>query len=218
MVTHLVRIQMFAVCFALAAALARAQQPSDPRVAVMLSGGLASLSDAVGAQCGNRGNGGGGGGPEFGLAVLSRIHRWLAVEADTRALKQLSVGCYAVGFQVDTTYARDLRRDPAASSTIRVALETPPGVPLFRATLGGGVIWGVRPIPLGVFSAAWSTRGQGTRFFAEVERQQIRVHAVERHHGWASQTPDVNVPIVIYPTSHTVRLGFEIPVSDVRRR
>jgi hypothetical protein len=62
-------------------------------------------------------------------------------------------------------------------------------------------------------NAGWSTRGDGKRFFAEMERAQTRLHANERHN---LATPSFTQPIVLHPVVYTVRAGIEIPFRSTR--
>jgi hypothetical protein len=148
--------------------------------------------------------------------LLFRVRRWMVIHADTRVAHQLPFGCYLVGVPVDTSFAQGLHHDPFATSTLRGGVETPPGLPLFRATAGVGVAWGSQPLPLGVLAIAWSTRGEGMRFLIEGERAQTRVRAQEVHHNWATHEPDVARSIVLYPVVHTLRIGFEWPLRSKR--
>ena len=184
---------------------------------IVVTGGLTALPDALSSQCGGASHGGGGGGgPEAGVALLLRWRRWLVVHVDTRVANQLPIGCAGFGVPVDTAFAADLRRDPFGTSTLRIGVETPPGLPLFRLTTGAGVAWGSRPLPLGVLAVAWSTRGPHARFLIEAERAPARVRAREVHHDWANHQPDVSRPILFYPAARTVRIGVEWPLGSPR--
>ncbi len=171
--------------------------------------GLSALPDAFGAQCGSNFNGGGGGGAELGLSILRRLGYHLAVQADTRLTGNLGLtGCKLSLPPVDTSYAKSLSRNFFATSTIRIAAETPQSLPLFRLTAGTGLAWASPTLPIGVVSLAWSTRGENTRFFVEFERLQARIHAEEQHHNFGAASPPYSRPIVMYPVEHTLRFGL----------
>ena len=119
-----------------------AQEALDRRVGLALSAGVATIPGALGAQCGRNG-GGGGMGVEASGAVVVRPWRWVVAQADARAVPRLVGGdCTLVLYAVDTSYAPSDRRDPLATSTLRVGVETPQGMPLVRATAGIGMVWG----------------------------------------------------------------------------
>jgi hypothetical protein len=190
-----------------------AQGSRDARASVVLAGGIAQLPDAFSKQCGTAGNGAGtDGGLEAGAGLLFRL-RWLVVLADSRLATELPIpsGCYLALPAVDTSYSR--RGSPFVTSTVRVGVETPRGAPLVRLAVGSGVVWGGPPLPLAVFTAGWSTRGPGKRFFADFERAQTRLSATEAHNFPA---PSFTQPIVLRPVVHTVRAGIEIPLRSTR--
>lgn len=97
---------------------------------------------------------------------------------------------------------------------MRLGVELPPGLPLFRVTAGAGVAWGGQPLPLGVLALGWSTRGRGARFLMEAERAYTRMRAQERHRDFANSQVNVLRPIVIHPAYHTVRVGLELPLGS----
>lgn len=172
--------------------------------------GASALPDAFGAQCGSNINGGGGGGVELGVSALRRLGHLLAVQADTRLTGNLGLtGCKLSLPAIDTSYSRSLSRNVFATSTIRIAAETPQSLPLFRLTAGTGLAWASPTLPVGVVSLAWSTRGENRRFFIEFEHLQARIDAQERHNlGSVSGQQPYSRPIVIYPIEHTFRLGM----------
>jgi len=189
-------------------------QPRDRNLGIVLTGGVSSLPDGLSSQCGSAVNGGGGGGPEGSAALLLRLRHWITVQLDTRVVMQLSFGCYLVGVPVDTVYPPTFRRDPLVTSTVRVGVETPSGLPLFRVSAGAGVVWGGQPLPVGVFALGWSTRGPRLRFLIEAERAYTRLRAQEVHHDFLYSQADVSRPIVLHPGYHTVRSGVELPAGS----
>jgi hypothetical protein len=191
-----------------------AQTSREANFGIVFTGGIAALPDGLSSQCGSHVNGGGGGGPEGGAALLLRLRRWIVLQMDTRVVKQLEFGCYLVGVPVDTAYPATFRRDPLATTTARLGIETPAGFPLLRASVGAGVAWGGQPLPLGVLAIAWSTRGPRARFLIEAERAQTRVRAEERHHDFTNSAVDLSRSIVLRPVYHTVRIGVELPLGS----
>lgn len=206
---------MKTVLFALVAALvvcanvAEAQKGRDRRAAIAITGGLTSIPDELGAQCGR--NGGDGGGPEANGALVIRPWRLLVVQGDLRAAVRVAPsGCTLIGFNVDTTYNAEDRRDLFATSTVQVGIETPANLPLLRATAGMGVLWGGPMRPVAVVGVAAGTRGQNMRLLLTVERMQSRVDATE---VVGFPRLDANSrPIVVRPSWYAVRVGVEVPL------
>jgi hypothetical protein len=187
-----------------------AQEARDPRVGLALSGGVATVPDALGAQCGRNG-GGSGGGLEASGAVIVRPWRWLVVQGDARTVPALAPsGCTLVRYQIDTSYAGSGRRAPLTTSTLRVGLETPRGLPLLRATAGVGSVWGAPTLPITVLGVAAGTRGRYVRFLVEAERLRTRAQAEEVRTDFGH--PERRRPIVVHPVWHAVRLGVEVPL------
>jgi hypothetical protein len=206
---HMLRKLILASTFVFGATPSLRAQRADARATeVGIAVGGSAMPDAISAQCGSRINGDGAPGGEVGLSVLHRVGGHVALQADTRFTTPLMGGCYLVLPAVDTSYAESLSRSPLTTSTVRVAAETPPSLPLFRLTAGAGVAWGSPRLPLGVVALAWSTRGEHRRFFVEFERMQTRVHAEERHHLPPAGQQPFTRGIVLYPVEHTLRLGF----------
>ena len=186
-----------------------AQEVRDPRVGLALSGGVATIPGALAGQCGQNG-GGGGEGVEASGAIVLRPWRWVVAQVDARAVPRLVGGdCTAMLFRIDTSYAARDRRDPLATSTVRLGVETPQGMPLVRATAGIGLVWGSPALPVTMFGIAVGTRGRRVRFVAEVERLRTRVHAEEVLNDFQ---PGRRRPIDVYPVWHSVRLGVEVPL------
>ena len=187
-----------------------AQDARDPRVGLALSGGVATIPGAFGAQCGRNG-GGGGVGVEASGAVVARPWRWVIAQADARAVPRLVGGdCTLVLYSIDTAYAVSDRRNPLATSTLRVGVETPQGMPLVRATAGIGRVWGSPTLPVTIFGIAVGTRGRHVRFVVEAERFRTRVHAEEVLNDF--QQPGRRRPIAVHPVWHSVRFGVEVPL------
>src|SRR5262245_28518121 len=194
-----------------------AQRPRDARASLVFAGGVAQLPDALSRQCGTAINGAGAdSGPEVGAGFFFRPLRWMVVLADTRMATRFPIptGCYLVGPPVDTNFSRQVSL--FATSTLRVGVEAPLGetslgAPLVRLSVGSGFVWGSPLLPLTVLNAGWSTRGEGKRFFAEIERAQTRLRATEVHNF---PTPGFTQPIVLHPVVYTVRAGIEIPLRS----
>jgi hypothetical protein len=190
---------------------AGAQPARDARISLALSGGVASVPDALGEQCGR--NGGGSGGLEASGAVLFRPWRWTVLQADVRsAHRAFPSGCTLVGYPIDTAYAVTGRRMPLNTSTFRAGVETPLGLPLVRATAGIGRVWGSPALPVTMFGVAVGTRGKHVRVVLEAERLRARVKAEEVHNDFTFGAVVQRIPIVVHPVWHSARLGVEIPL------
>lgn len=197
--------------FLVFANVAGAQQTRDRRVALAVTGGLTSIPDGLGAQCGRNARGNSGGGPEGSAAVVVRPWRLMVVQGDLRVAKHMvPTGCDLIGFDLDTTYNADDRRDPFVTSTVQVGIETPANWPLLRATAGMGVLWGssMRTVP--VVGVAAGTRGQNLRLLVTAERMQTRVNATEVI-GFPRLSASSR-PIVVRPSWYAVRVGVEMPL------
>jgi hypothetical protein len=197
-------------------ASSRAQATATDRIGVALTAGGSALPDALGTQCGSHVNAGGIGALEISAAALVRRRRWLVLQADTRALGPIPVGtgCAAVLPAVDTAYSAGSPHGAFITSTMRVGVETPPNLPVFRATAGAGVVWGRHPLPVEVLAVGLGSRGERGRFLIEVERAQARVHADTRYNTGARAGE--RVPIVMHPSWVSVRLGIELPLATGR--
>jgi hypothetical protein len=187
-----------------AASRTHAQQVTSADRATVFAVGMAALPDALTSQCGNSFNGGGSLGVELGGSYVRRMKRPLVMHVDTRLVTMMSFGCGAVGVPVDTSYAVTARHNPLLTSAVRLGWENSSSG--LRASAGVGVAWGKQPLPMAVLSLGWSATGPGTRFFAELERAQTRVRALET-------TRSSSRSIVLYPAYHTVRFGAEMPIN-----
>lgn len=193
---------------------AGAQEVQVPRVGLVLSGGGVTIPDALGAQCGRNG-GGNAAGLEVSGAVVVRPWRWVVLQADARAAAGLPLtGCNAVLFSFDTSYASIGQREPLATSTFRVGVETPRTLPLLRMTAGIGRVWGSPALPLTVFGLATGTRGRRMRVVLELEQMRARVDAEEVTNDF--ETVERRRPIVVRPVWYSVRFGVEIPLARQR--
>ena len=165
---------------------AQRTQAVDPhRWAVGLAVDVGQVPDALSLECGGTSDAvpsiGGG------VAFLFRARQWLVVEADTRVNAIPSgIGCgerapvptpvgpnEAVG-----AVTRDWHRvptPPLLRSAMRVGVETPPGLPLVRATVGSGLFWANTLTPFETAAMGIGTRGRWARLYAELETNISRV-------------------------------------------
>ena len=199
------------------------------RRALFLSVEGAAVPDPFSTRCG-RGSGDGlGWGP--GAALLVRPQPWLILQGDARVVMATvdNFGCYAdlPIVQIDSnTYETRPGADfpgspgyPFATTALRVGFETQPGVPLVRATVGGGFAWGRRPAPIGLMTLGIGSRGPGKRFYLEFERLATRVNATERRSRMrVGPTGSVDlgtsvVPVVIHASGGALRAGIEVPLA-----
>ncbi len=108
---------------------------------------------------------------------------------------------------------------PLVRTLLRAGLETPARLgPIFRASVGGGFIWGSRPAPVAAGSIALSSGGEGKRAFVELEHDVTRVREAESRFRYRQdstvQTP-LGTSVVterIHPTWTTLRVGLELPL------
>lgn len=208
-----------------------AQQPDDPhRWAAALSADVGTLPAAFSTQCGSQIPAYGG-----GLTVLVRPHRWLVVAADTRVSAYPDVfGCSLVlpvpvlvgpneyENWAEKQYASGVGARPLVRSALHVGVETPPGFPLLRATVGGGAIWTGRRIPYGSLAVGGGSRGRGARFYWEVETSVVSLRVHEDHtrfridSGVPTQLPPRTVSYVDHPNWTALHLGIELPLASKR--
>ena len=200
----------------------------DPhRWAAGVSLDVGSIPDAFATQCGS------GTTPAYGggLSVLVRPRRWLIVAADTRVstFPDVGFGCslnLPAPVQVgpneyenwaDKEYPKGVPRTPLYQSVLHVGVETPPGSPLFRATVGGGVIWTGRRTPMGTMAIGGGSRGGGARFYWELETSVCRVDVREEHTRFrfdsntTTPLPSRIVSYVEHPRWTLLHLGLERP-------
>lgn len=217
-----------AVAVPLFPADAQREAPSPYRHGVLLTLGFGTLPDAFTSRCGREGSGSAG--PGLGAAVLARLPRGLVVQGDAHAvLDAIDMGCDAIlhvrnlGPGLYETLPGAVVEDgtptvPLARTTLRVGLETPPSLPLLRATVGGGAIWTGGMAPIAVATLGAGTRGRVQRYYAELEAAVTRVRATERRERHqADATGDrivgvTTVPLVLRPVWLTLNVGVEIPL------
>jgi hypothetical protein len=227
---------MSAVGFSLTLAAPCASQApagsTDPhRHAIAVSADVGTIPTVFGGgQCGNDGY---THTPELGLGVsaLDRPRSIVFFGAELRASTVPNVfGCKAFargpvevapgvwenrpGFFASP----GTPHSPLVRTLLRAGLETPARAgPIFRASVGGGVIWSSRPAPVAAGSIALSSGGEGKRAFVELEHDITRVRQAESRFRYRQdstvQTP-LGTSVVterIHPTWTTLRLGLELP-------
>lgn len=192
-----------------------------------------TLPDELSLQCRSVG----GGIPSIGGGITGffRPGRWFILAADTRASAVPgSIGCamnlpapVRVGpneleVRSGLLYPEGTPTPPLIRSAFRVGLETPPGWPLLRATLGSGFIWSSNSIPFGSAAFGVGSRGRGVRFYAELERSVSRMRVREdymrmRTDSSSSQlVPARTVSTLLHPRWTTVHVGVEFPLTPNR--
>jgi hypothetical protein len=215
----------------LAAPPLRAQTaPADPyRRALDLSLGVGPLPDAFTSQCGKTNLGGAGAGLGAGLVFRPRRGVILRADGDVTA-EPIGSGCDLLIQLVEVepgvfesrpgvSYPAGTPSAPLARTLLRAGIETPPGRLPLRATVGGGVVWGRRSLPLGAITLGTGTRGRRWRLNAELEHAVSRTSAEERRQRMRA-TPggftDLGTTVlrrVRYPRWTTLRLGVELPLA-----
>ncbi|HEY0930752.1 MAG TPA: hypothetical protein VGE27_12600 [Gemmatimonas sp.] len=188
-----------------------AQETARRRVGLGLTGAVTTLPDVFVSQCGV-GNTGGGAGIAGAGALLFRPWNWIAMQADVSAtLPTIKAGCVGLVSAVRIDYDHKDFIDPVFLSTARIGLETPPGLPLVRATIGAGYVLGGTQPPLTVWGFATGTRGQGKRLLIEWDRFRTRVNAAEvRSNGLVDTS---STPMVVRPRWSALRIGVELPLK-----
>lgn len=216
----------------LVAALAEraSAQSSDPhRHAFAVSADVGGFPDAFSTHCGEDSDHAGGFGA--GVTAIDRPRPSVIVEGELRAswmpdvfgckanlrIDEVSPGVYESrpGFQpIPGTPSLALVR-----TLVRAGLESPSDIsPIVRAMIGGGVIWGGHPAPLGSFTVAVMSSNRGTRVFGELEYDVSRARETETRNVFRAdstgQTPlGTNVvERVAHPTWVTLRIGVEAPI------
>jgi len=162
-----------------------------------------------------------------GVSAIERPRSAVFLEGELRATMkgQLPNGCdvvvvytpapgvsSALGFQpVSGTPVMPLVR-----TLVHGGFETPRDLApvIVRVTLGVGMIWNRHPAPIGALTLGVSSRGPGTRFYAELERDVTRVRESELlfRSDTMSATPVGSVNQVAHPVWTTLRLGLEWPL------
>lgn len=188
-----------------------AQNAGRRRVGLGLSGGLSTLPDAFVSQCGVPKNGGGAG--VLGAAsFLFRPWGWITTQADLSAtVITMPSSCLGLVSRVRVGYDRRDLQNPTFLSTVRIGLETPPRLPLLRATIGTGRVLGGTQPSLMVWGIATGTRGPRARLLIEWDQYRARVNAEEvRSNG---QVDTSRTPMVVRPRWSALRVGVELPIT-----
>lgn len=205
-----------------------AQQPmggatsTDPhRHALLLMADVGTVPDVFSSRCANRGASGAYGG---GLSALFRHGSMLVLQGDLRATGSIPLpgGCNVAlivppGATKDDLYPKSIPRTPLLRSAVALGLETPPGYPLVRATLGGGMIVAPARAFYRTTAIGVGTRSKGARFYAEFETSVSRARrGVVRFVPLGDSASIVLVPTVEHPRWSAVRAGVELPIARAR--
>ena len=216
----------------LAAALAASAsaQSSDPhRHAFAVSGDVGGFPDAFSTRCGDGSDHPGGFGA--GITAIDRPRPSLIVEGELRASWMPDVfGCKAnlrveevgPGVYESRPGLQPIPGTPGLKlvrTLVRAGLESPSDVsPIVRAMIGGGVIWGGHPAPLGSLTVAVMSSNRGMRTFGELEYDISRARETETRNVFrvdsTGETPLGThvVERVAHPTWVTLRIGVEAPI------
>lgn len=176
------------------------------------------LPDALTTGCGWRTIPSVGG----GVTLSFRPIRWLLVQGDTRAsAKPPGEPCAravvpAAGTSRTIEFPDNAPNLPLARSALRVGIETPPGQPLVRATIGGGAIWAGRATPFWSTTIGAGTRGDVARFVAqlEVSGTRVRVREVTTESSQLALAVVTTRSVALHPVWASVRLGLELPIGQ----
>jgi len=196
--------------------------PESHRWAVGVSGDVGSISKVFDAACGSGNEGSDG----YSGSLLFRPNRWLVLEGAVRRQHVLgNYGCdlvlpiYQIGpneYETrDSTFTAP--RAPLTETFLRAGFETPETMPLIRASLGAGEVWHSR-IPVGSFAVGMGTRGGGARLYVELETFVSRLHALENHHPFATDSAgstalgSYSVARTLHPRWSTLHVGIELPL------
>jgi hypothetical protein len=167
-----------------------------------------------------------------GLGLLFRPGRWLVAGADTRlSISPVGLGCkltipapVRIGPNEYENYSpkgypNGAPADPLVRSALHIGVETPPGSPLLRATVGIGVTWASDRTPFGTVAIGGGSRGRGARFYWGLETSVCRVNVTETHTRFRSDSntmtplPSRIVSYVDHPRWTMLHLGMEFPLA-----
>lgn len=173
-----------------------------------------------------------------GIAAVFRPRSWFVVTGDARGSAVPSLGCgdllpapIEVAPNVyespygSTVYPRGLPSDPYLRSGLHIGVEVPtptglpPGEPLLRATVGGGLFWASHPVPYASAAIGISSRSHGKRLYVELETNVSRLSASQSYHRLRQDStvfttlPARTVPVVLRPRWTTLHVGIEIPIA-----
>jgi len=215
----------------LAGSSVAAQRPaSDPhRWASALTLDLGNLPGDFDTDCGSSSK---GSEPSFGggFAVLFRPRRWVVATLDTRvsdvpysnACKGIipaSVPIEQDGYKITAReFPNGVAQKPLVRNAIHVGVETPPGVLLLRATVGGGMIWTGSPTPFASVAIGGGSGGRGARFYWDVETSVSAVRVRETYTGYLLDSNGVTllpsriVSYVEHPLWTALHVGLELPL------
>ena len=106
---------------------------------------------------------------------------------------------------------------PLVRTLVHGGFETPPEISpvVVRGSVGVGMIWNAHPAPIGALKLGVSSRGSGTRIYAELERDVTRVRETEalfRPDTVGDLMPIGTVTQVAHPVWTTLRIGIEMPL------
>jgi hypothetical protein len=106
---------------------------------------------------------------------------------------------------------------PMVRTLLHGGFETPPEFSpvIVRGTVGFGMIWNAHPAPIGALTLGVSSRGSGTRFYGELERDVTRIRESEAL--FRSDSTGRLIPVgtsiqVAHPVWTTLRIGIEVPL------
>jgi hypothetical protein len=210
-----------AVLSCIVATSGHAQSEPDPhRMAVAISADVGPYPDAFTTRCGAAPNSSGDGaaiGLGAGASVIDRPRSMVFVVADLRASAYRGSGCDVFpGPEGGTSFTPVAGTPgmPLVRSLLRAGLETPPSFPLIlRATVGGGMIWGAHPAPLGSMTVGAGSNNPGARFFMELERDVSRARmTVTETSIWSTGVTSSTSSETAHPAWMALRLGVEWPL------
>jgi hypothetical protein len=106
---------------------------------------------------------------------------------------------------------------PLVRTLLHGGFETPSELSpvIVRGTVGFGMIWNAHPAPIGALTLGFSSRGSGTRFYGELERDVTRIRESEAL--FRSDSTGRLIPVgtsiqVAHPVWTTLRIGIEMPL------
>ncbi len=187
-----------------------AQEAKTRRVGLGLTGGFSTVPSPFVSQCPSPSDNAFG--LNFAPSLFLRPWQWIVLQVDgSVTLPTMGGDCVLLlPLQYIDFDKRDIR-DPVLLSTVRIGLETPEHLPLFRATIGTGRVWGTPYRPLTVWGVAAGGRGKGARFLMEWEQYRSRVNAEKVREGMNRETS--RTPIVARLRWSTLRFGVEVPIG-----
>jgi hypothetical protein len=190
---------------------------------------LGALPDDFASQCGTSSAPSYGG----GLTAIFRPRRWFITSVDARVSDVMAggLGCkltIPAPVQIGPNewenwagkaYPSGVAAKPLVRNALHIGVETPPGAPLLRVTVGGGMIWTGSTTPFASIAIGGGSSGRGARFYWEVETNVCAIRVRETHTRFridstvSTPLPSRVVSYVEHPRWTALHVGLEMPLA-----